>query len=55
MKTRNYNGIQIKAKDKQGEYGNCIECGAKLFSMEYVYNTNICNPCLGRKGNKRDE
>jgi len=51
MKTRNYNGIQIKAKDSSANYGNCTECGKPLFSMEFVYNNNVCNPCLGKKGN----
>lgn len=54
MKTYTHNGIKMKSKDSAG-YGNCTVCKAPLFSMEYVYNGNICNPCLGKKGNKKDE
>ncbi len=56
FKTRTLqNGVIIKAKDQSGQYGNCTDCGKPLFSMEFVYNNGVCNPCLGKKGNERNE
>lgn len=43
-------GIRVKAKDYN--LTHCKICKCKLFSMEYLYNNGICNPCIGNGKSK---